>query len=413
MREGAIHLVVGAGLAGASAAMAMREAGFTGRIVLVGEEKQPPYDRPPLSKDVLFAPEPKLPYLHPASRYTEREIDLRTGCRVEEIDREARRVRLAGGGSFPYDRLLLATGGRARRLSVPGGESAVCLRSLDDSLRLRRLLEGAPRVAVIGAGVIGLEIASSARARGCEVVVVEALAGAMRRAFTPEIALFAESLHREHGVELYFEVGIEAIERGAHRSRIVCAGGEIIEADLVIAGVGMERSLELALAAGIECDGAILCDEFGRTRRAGRSAVEDVFAAGDVASFWSPRYGQRLMAEHWRHAQDHGAAVGRAMCGILEPYDEIPWFWTDQHGVNFQTGGMPLLSERTVLRGAAETRRFTAFHLLGDRLVGATTVNDGRNMRPALALIRAGSPVDAEALADERQSLRDILRKAG
>jgi 3-phenylpropionate/trans-cinnamate dioxygenase ferredoxin reductase component len=407
MRKGAIHLVVGAGLAGASAAMAMREAGFEGRIALLGEEREPPYDRPPLSKDVLTASEPKLPYLHPAARYAERTIEVMTDSRVEEIDLEAGRVRLRGGRTLPYDRLLLATGGRARRLTVPGGDSAFTLRSLDDSLRLRGLLVTAPRVSIIGAGVIGLEVASSARTRGCEVVVIEALAGAMRRVFTPEVALFAEELHRQHGVALRFEVGVEAIERGARGTRVVCAGGEVVEADLVIAGVGMERAIELALSAGIESDGGILCDECGKTSAPG------VYAAGDVASFWSPRYGARLKVEHWRHALDHGAAVGRAMCGILEPYDKIPWFWTDQLGVNFQTGGMPLLSDRTVLRGMKEAGRFTAFHLLGERLVGATTVDDGRHMRPALALIRAGNPVDAEALADETRSLRDILRGAG
>jgi 3-phenylpropionate/trans-cinnamate dioxygenase ferredoxin reductase component len=407
MMQGAIHLVVGAGLAGASAAMAMREAGFEGRIVILGEESEPPYDRPPLSKDLLTAAEPKLPHLHPASRYAERAVEVMTASRVEEIDLKAGRVRTLDGRSLPYDRLLLATGGRARRLTVPGGESALYLRSMEDALRLRGLLGAAPRVALIGAGVIGLEIASSARARGCGVVVLETLAGAMRRVFTPEIAEFAENLHRSEGVELRFRTGVEAIERVAHGQRILCAGGEVVEADLVVAGIGMERAVELALAAGIAVEGGILVDEFGRTSAA------DVFAAGDVARFWSPRYGERRSVEHWRHALDHGTAVGRAMCGPAPPYDEIPWFWTDQHGVNFQTGGAPLAAERTVLRGSVAARRFTAFHLSGERLVGVTTVNDGRNMRPGMALIRAGGPVDAEALADEGRSLRDILRAAG
>jgi NADPH-dependent 2,4-dienoyl-CoA reductase/sulfur reductase-like enzyme len=407
MRGSAIHLVVGAGLAGASAAMAMREAGFEGRIVVSGEESEPPYDRPPLSKDYLTAAEPKLPYLHPAGRYAEQAIELMGGSRIEEIDLKAHRVRTLGSLNLPYDRLVFATGGRPRRLAVPGAESALYLRSLEDALRLRRLLGEAVRVAVIGAGVIGLEVASSARARGCGVVVLEALAGAMRRVFTPEVAAFAEELHRAEGVDLRFETGVEAIERAAHRYRILCAGGEIVEADLVVAGIGMERAVELALAAGIETDGGIVVDEFGKT------SAPEVFAAGDVASFWSPRYGERRRVEHWRHALDHGAAVGRAMCRPGPPYDEIPWFWTDQHGVNFQTGGIPLAAERTVLRGSLEARRFTALHLLGERLVGVTTVNEGRNMRPSLALIRAGGPVDAEALADAGRPLRDILRAAG
>lgn len=404
MGESDIHLIVGAGLAGVSAALAMRQAGFAGRIVLVGDEPEPPYDRPPLSKDVLTAAELKLPYLHPASLYDEQKIEMLTGVAVEGLELAAGRAWLGDGRTLPYDRAVIATGGRARRLPIPGGDKALYLRSLDDARQLRARLGEVRRVAVIGAGVIGCEVASSARARGCGVTVLEALPGAMRRVFIPEIAEFAEALHRASGVELRFSIAVAGIEERPTGFRVVCAGGETIEADLVVAGIGIERGLEIAAVSGIETDGGIVVDEFART------SAEHVFAAGDVASFWHPRYRQRLRLEHWRHAMDHGAAAGRAMCGDLQPYAEIPWFWTDQHGVNFQTGGLPLLAERTVTRGDPDSGRFTAFHLAGNRLVGATTINDGRNMRPSLMLIRDEVPVDAAALADPARPLRDLLR---
>ena len=405
MSESEVHLVVGAGLAGASAAIAMRQAGFQGRILLAGNEPEPPYDRPPLSKEVLTSAELKLPYLHPGPLYEEQRIELLPRALVEGLDLAAGRARLGDGRALPFDRAVIATGGRPRRLAVPGGDKALYLRSLEDAKRLREALGRARRVAIIGAGVIGCEVASSARARGCEVVVLEALPGAMRRVFTPEIAEFAEALHRDNGVELRFGVVVAAIEEAAGGFRILCPGSAAVEADLVVAGIGIEREIEIAAASGIETDGGIVADEFARTSAPG------IFAAGDVASFWHPRYRERLRLEHWRHAMDHGAAAGRASCGELQAYAEIPWFWTDQHGVNFQTGGMPLLGERTVLRGDPASRRFTAFHLAGDRLVAATTVNDGRNMRPALMLIRDEVPVEAAALADPGRSLRDLLRR--
>ncbi|HEV2302986.1 MAG TPA: NAD(P)/FAD-dependent oxidoreductase, partial [Stellaceae bacterium] len=275
MSESEIHLIVGAGLAGVSAALAMRQAGFAGRIVLVGDEPEPPYDRPPLSKDVLAAAELKLPYLHPDSLYAEQKIELLPGVRVDGLDLAAGRAWLGDGRTLPYDRAVIATGGQARRLPVRGGDKALYLRSLDDARQLRARLGEARRVAVIGAGVIGCEVASSARARGCGVTVLEALPGAMRRVFTPEIAAFAEALHRASGVELRFSIAVAAIEERPAGFRVVCAGGETIEADLVVAGIGIERGLEIAAVSGIETDGGIVVDEFART------SAEHVFAAGD------------------------------------------------------------------------------------------------------------------------------------
>jgi len=229
MSTTATHIVVGAGLAGASAAIAMREAGFAGRILVVGDEPHPPYDRPPLSKEALTAAALTPPYLHPETRYRDLDIELMLGRRAEGIDVAAQRLHLAGGAALAWDRLLLATGGRARRLAIQGGERALILRGLDDARALRDRLAAARRVAVVGAGVIGLEVASSARARGCEVVVLEALEGAMRRVLPPDLAGFVEDLHRDHGVRLHFGAVISAIAPEGAGSRVVCvlSGGNV------------------------------------------------------------------------------------------------------------------------------------------------------------------------------------------
>ncbi len=391
------HVILGAGQAGAHAAMAMREAGFAGRIVLVGEEPARPYERPPLSKEMLTGDAPPQ-FFHPEARYGERDITLMLGARAEAIDADAGVVRLADGTSLGYDALLLATGGRARRLDVPGGEAILYLRTLDDARALRARLLGGGRVVCVGAGVIGLEIASSARALGCDVTVIEAGPGVMGRSLTPDFAAHIAALHRANGVELRLGTGIAAIEGG----EVVCADGTRIPADLVVAGVGMRRNTELAEAAGVAVENGILVDELGRT------SLPGIFAAGDVAAFLHPRLG-RLRQESWRHAQNHGIAVGRAMAGGDAPYDDVPWFWTDQHGTNLQQAGLADPALRAVMRGERGGASFAAFHLDGEnRVVSATGINAPREIRAAMALIQSGRQVDPVALADPAANLQRI-----
>jgi 3-phenylpropionate/trans-cinnamate dioxygenase ferredoxin reductase component len=394
------NIIVGAGQAGAHAAIAMRDAGFTGRIILIGDEPHHPHERPPLSKAMLTdAIEPPPSHFHDAARYGERGIELRLGTAAESIDRTSQRVRLRDGSALPYDKLLLATGGRARRLRIPGGENILYLRTLDDARRLRpRLTQGA-RVVCIGAGVIGLEIASSARQRGCEVTVIEAADTAMGRTLTPDFARYLEARHRDAGVALHFGAKVQCIKGG----QVICDGAAI-EADLVVAGVGMERNAELAEAAGLALDGGIVVDEFGRTEDA------NIYAAGDVAAFWHPVLLRRMRLESWRHAQNHGIAVGRAMAGQAAPYDDIPWFWTDQHGVNFQFAGLAGLTAATVMRGTMNDATFAGFHLdAEDRVVAATGVNAPRDIRAAQSMIRAAKPIDPAMLADVTVPLQRIV----
>jgi NADPH-dependent 2,4-dienoyl-CoA reductase/sulfur reductase-like enzyme len=402
------HVVVGAGQAGGWAAIAMRQAGYGGRIVLVGEESWRPYERPPLSKEALTGdPEPAVKYFHPEGRYAESGIELLLGVAVQEVDASGHRVRLSDGQTLGYDRLLLAPGGRARHLPVPGGEHALYLRTIEDARLIRSRLSPGSRVICIGAGVIGLEIASSARQRGAEVTVLEALPRAMGRSVSPEGAAFVETLHRQAGVTLHFGVIVDAIEAaGSGEFRVHCRGGGRFEGDTVIAGVGMQRNLALAEHAGLALEGGIVVDELGRT------SAPDVYAAGDVTAFHHPLFDRRLRLESWRHAQNHGTAVGKAMCGDTTPYDDIPWFWTDQHGVNLQVAGLPADAAQTVIRANAPPAVFTAVHLAEDgSVIGVTAANNPREIRAGQALIKSRQPVDAAALADPAVPLQQLIRR--
>jgi 3-phenylpropionate/trans-cinnamate dioxygenase ferredoxin reductase component len=402
----ATHVIVGAGQAGGWAAIAMRQAGFDGRILLIGDEAWRPYERPPLSKAVLTdETEPQIQYFHAAERYAEQRIDLLLGARVSGIDAKAHHIGLHDGTRIEYDRLLLTTGGRARHLPIHGGNKALYLRTIEDARQIRERLSTARQVVCIGAGVIGLEIASSARARGCDVTVLEALPRAMGRSVSPEGAAFIESLHRAVGVALHFHVIVDAIEDGAAGMlRIMCRGGGEFSADLVIAGVGMQRDLALAEAAGLSLEGGIVVDEFGRT------SEPDIYAAGDVTAFHHPLFHRRLRLESWRHAQNHGIAVGKAMCGDTAAYDDIPWFWTDQHAVNLQVAGLPADAVRTVVRANAPPNVFTAIHLAEDgSVVGVTAANNPREIRAGQALIKSRRPVSEAALADPSIPLQTLI----
>jgi 3-phenylpropionate/trans-cinnamate dioxygenase ferredoxin reductase component len=399
------HVIVGAGQAGGWAAIAMRQAGFDGRILLIGDEAWRPYERPPLSKAVLTdETEPPLQYFHTAERYAEQRIELLLGTRVSGIDPKAHSIELQEGTRIGYDRLLLTMGGRARHLPIHGGDKALYLRTIEDARQIRDRLSSARQVLCIGAGVIGLEIASSASARGCDVTVLEALPRAMGRSVSPEGAAFIESLHRAAGVALHFHVIVDAIEDAAAGMCVTCRGGGEFSADLVIAGVGMQRDLALAEAAGLSLEGGIVVDEFGRT------SAPDIYAAGDVTAFHHPLFHRRLRLESWRHAQNHGIAVGKAMCGDTTAYDDIPWFWTDQHAVNLQVAGLPANAVRTVVRANAPPNVFTAIHLADDgSVVGVTAANNPREIRAGQALIKSRRPVSESALTDPSVPLQTLI----
>jgi len=400
-------VIVGAGHSGGRAAEALRAAGFKGPVLMLGAEPYPPYERPPLSKELLAGSvEIEKTYVRPLSWYDENGVTLRLGCTVAALDLRARRVLLGDGGSEAFDRLLLATGARARRLRIPGAESrhVYYIRDIADCLALRERLRPGARVAVIGAGFIGLEVASVARTRACAVTVIELAPQPLARVVAPEIGAWYARLHESRGVEVRTGAAVEAIEDTGSALRLKLRGGDTIAADLTVAGIGAVPNMELAAAAGIAVDDGIVVDEFGRT------SDRAVFAAGDATRHFNPILKRLLRLEAWQNAQNQAIAVAKVMAGGSEPFAEVPWFWTDQYDVNLQVAGAPERWDRLVWRGDPGARAFTLFYLAEGRVVAANTVNNARDMRFARMLIQSGKSVDAAALADPALKLQDLAR---
>lgn len=400
-------VIVGAGHAGGRAAEALRAAGHKGRITLIGSEVYPPYERPPLSKELLAgAIHHEKTFIRPASYYDEASIELKLGTTVEAIDRSAQRLALDGGGTIPYDALLLTTGARARRLTLPGGDGprVYYLRDIDDSLALRERLQDGTRLVVIGAGFIGLEVAATARKRGASVTVLELAPHPLARVAAPEIGEYMATLHRGKGVDLQTGVNVTAIEDTGNAVRISAEGREVAVADYVAIGIGAQPNTELAAAAGIETRDGIVVDALGC------SSDPAIYAAGDVTRHLNPLLGRHIRLEAWQNAQNQGIAVAKVIAGGDAPFSEVPWFWTDQYEINLQMAGAPDRWDRVVWRGEPTEPSFTLFQLLDDKVVAAVTVNNMRDMRFAKMLIQRGKTVDPAALADKAVKLQDLAR---
>ena len=401
-------VIAGAGHAGGRAAEAMRSADFDGRIVLIGEENYPPYERPPLSKELLRGDDGyERTFLNPAEFYAGKGIEHRPGTRVEGIEAEAHRLRLGDGEALDYDKLLLTTGGRVRRLTLPGAEldGVHYLRGIDDSLAIRKALAADASIVIIGGGFIGLEVAASARARGCAVSVIEMQDVLLGRVADPEIGRLLAEVHGAHGVEVLTGIAVERLEGDGRVRRVVCSGGAALDADAVIVGIGIIPNAELAEEAGLEVDNGIVVDVFGRT------SDPDIHAAGDVANHPNPILGHRVRLESWQNAQNQGISVARNMCGVGAPYAEVPWFWSDQFDINLQMAGAPESWDRLVWRGDPASNRFIVFYMAGDVVVAVNAFNLGREVRIARNLIERKTPVADADLADEGIKLRDLARQ--
>lgn len=399
-------LIVGAGQAGSHAAMALRKAGYKGEVTLVGDEIELPYERPPLSKEMLYrdGAADGATYFHPPGRYAEMDVGVLCGVGVEVIQPASRTILLQDGRTLRYTNLLLTTGSRPRRVAVPGGDRIHYLRTLEDARLLRDKLRQGTSVVCIGAGVIGLEIASSAQARGCSVTVVEAAARPMSRSLSGEVADWLTAWHERNGVRFLFETAVAEVRAGS----VLTQQGMCIPADVVVAGIGIERNTELATAAGVEVDDGILVDEYGK------SSVEGIYAAGDVAAFWSRQYGQYVRQENWQHAQDHGVAVGQSLAGKAAAYDCTPWFWSDQHGVNLQMAGTLAGSASSVVRGSiGDGPPFSVWAFdANDMLTGVIGIDAPRDVRAGKMVIRDGKWVDPALVADPSLSLQSLVRQA-
>ena len=402
------HLVIlGAGHAGGRAAEALRAAGFAGKVTLVGSETHPPYERPPLSKELLAGTcEVERTYLKPAEFYETAGIALRLGVPAQAIERAAQTLRLADGAALPYDSLLLTLGARARRLAMPGGADPhlYYLRDIDDCLKLRGVLGAGKRLVVIGAGFIGLEAAAVARGRGSAVTVLEAAATPLARVAPPALGEYFAALHRRRGVDLRTGATVTAIAAHGAEAVVTLASGETLSADAVLVGIGAVPNSELAAEADLAVNDGIVVDAQGRT------SDSRIFAAGDVTRHFNPLLGRRIRLESWQNAQNQAIAVARVMAGGTAPYAELPWFWSDQYDVNLQTAGAPERWDEIVWRGRAEDGRFTLFYLDRGVPVGGATVNNARDMRFVKLLATQGRPVDPARLADPAAKLADIAK---
>ncbi len=382
-------VVVGTGIAGATAALTLRAEGYDGPVVLIGDDPEAPYRRPPLSKEVLTgAQAPARTLLRPVGAWADQGIELRTGTEVTELDPAAAKITLADGSRIPYHRLLLATGGRPRNLPQARELDGVHrLRTLADARTLRTALLGARSLLVVGAGFIGLEAAAAARTLGLEVTVVETAATPVARALPPSLTDPLVTLHRENGVTLRTGIRLERLERRGAAMVATDHTGAELTADLVLVAVGIAPATGLAEAAGIAVDDGILVDEYGATSAPG------VFAAGDVARRPDPVLGGRTRVEHWANAQDHGAAAARAMLGVREPFGPVPWYWTHQYGTTLQVCGHPPAADGMEVEGDLGGPEFTArLHRQG-RLTAVVCRNrpaDFRRLRPEVAA--AGAP---------------------
>jgi 3-phenylpropionate/trans-cinnamate dioxygenase ferredoxin reductase subunit len=399
-------VVVGAGQAGGWAVDTLRREGFAGRVVLIGEEAQVPYERPPLSKGVLAGrQDPESCYLKPRQHYEEIGVELILGVRAERLDREGQRVELSKGEAVAYDRLILATGSRVRRLALPGAElPGVCyLRTLDESLALAARLRDGARAVLVGGGYIGMEVAATARGRGCRVTVVELQDRVMARVVPDELGRYLEAVHRENGVEILTGLGVEGFERRGEELAVLTSDGRALAADTIVVGIGIQPNVELAREAGLEVDDGVLVDEFGR------SSDPQILAAGDVARHFNPLLGRRIRLESWQNAQNQAIVVAKGLCGGTEPYGEIPWFWSDQYDLNIQIAGLPEAWGPIVVRGDMAEGKFVAINLEDGLVTGAVAVNSPRDLRFARRLIETKQPVTAEALVDISVPLKNLL----
>jgi 3-phenylpropionate/trans-cinnamate dioxygenase ferredoxin reductase subunit len=402
-------VIVGASLAGATAAVTLREEGFDGEVVLIGAEPSFPYERPPLSKSFLRG-ESRVEdaLVRPAGFYEEQEVETRFGATVTGVDPGEKRVALAGGEPVSFDRLLVATGSRNRRFPIPGIglEGVMDLRTLTDAARIRAELQPGRRVVLAGMGFIGSEVAASLRQKGLEVHVVAGGKAPLDRVLGEEVGRVLEGIHRDHGVTMTFDDQVTAFEGDGRVSAVTTAKGERFGCDLVVLGLGVEPVTGFLEGSGIDVDDGVPVDDRCR------ASVPDVFAAGDVANHEHPVFGRRVRVEHWDNARRQGRTAALNMLGRDTVYDEIHWFWSDQYEHQVQYAGYHREWDELVIRGSLEDRSFAAFYLVGGRVRAVVSLDRPTDVRDAMPLIAAGGTVDPAKLRDEQVELGALTRMA-
>lgn len=404
-------VIVGGGHAGGQAAASLRQEGYAGPVVLLAEEPQVPYQRPPLSKQYL-AGEWGLERvcLRPAAFYPGRDIDVRPGTRVAGIDAAARTVLCEDGATVRYQRLLLATGARPRRLEVPGAglPGVHCLRTIADADAIKAELRPGARLVVVGGGYIGLEVAAVAVSMGLSVTVLEMEARLLKRVATPAMSAFYEGIHRQRGVAIRTGAQVVAFagakDAGGRLTAVECANGERVPADVAVVGVGVAPNLELAAAAGLACDNGIVVDERAR------SSDPNIYAAGDCTNHPNPILGRRLRLESVPNAMEQSRVAAANIAGASRTYAAVPWFWSDQYDLKLQMAGFPEAQDEAVLRGDPAERRFATFYLRRGRLAAVDAVNCPREFMAARQLL--GKRMDGRGIADPAVDLKAVVAQA-
>jgi 3-phenylpropionate/trans-cinnamate dioxygenase ferredoxin reductase component len=396
-------VIVGGGVTAAAAVQELRRREFDGRIVLVGEERHVPYERPPLSKEYLRGEqgEEVLP-VHPESWYREQDVDLRLGVTATRLDASVPAVELSDGDRIDADAVLLATGGRPRRMPGEPMEGVMYLRAVEDADRIKEALR-VGRLVVVGAGFIGAEVAASARTLGAEVTVLEAAPVPLVRALGEEMGRVYGGIHRDHGVDLRTEEGVDSIERTDGHVVVRTSKGATIEAEAVVVGIGILPNIEVAQEAGLEIDNGVAVDERLQT------SADGVFAAGDMANHEHPLFGRRIRVEHFDNGLKMGTHVGGSMLGETDAFTDPHWFWSDQYDVNLQYAGFAYTWDDVVIRGSVKDLDFVAFYLNEGVLLAALGLNHGRDVRRSMKVI--GSRPDPAQLRDPEVDVRTLAAR--
>jgi len=402
-------VIIGGSLAGSVAAATLRQEGFDGNVTLVGAEPHPPYERPPLSKQYLRGEMTfEKALVRPPGFYADNKIETLFGVRATRVNPDERTVELDTGRHLLYDRLLIATGVRNRRPSIPGLElqGIFDLRSVSDADALRSQVVQGRKAVVIGMGFIGCEVAASLRAKGVQVVAIYPSPTPLFRVLGKAVGLVLAAIHQDHGVEMIPGDAVVRFEGAGRVERVVTRRGRAIDCDFAVVGVGVEPVVDLVAGTGIDVDDGIVVDAHCR------SSVEDIYAAGDVANHYHPALARRMRVEHWQNAMQQGAAAARSMLGKPEAYSPVHWFWSDQYDCNLQYAGFHRASEQFIVRGSIAQRHFVGFYLNAGRIDAVVAVNRGKDLRRAMPLIKARSTVDPRQLEDEEVDLRSFAPRA-
>jgi 3-phenylpropionate/trans-cinnamate dioxygenase ferredoxin reductase subunit len=401
------YVIVGGSLAGATAAITLRDEGADGSITLIGAERQAPYERPLLSKGYLRGEVSfDKALVRPATFYAEHGIESLMGVRASRIDGSARFVELQDGRRVPFDVLLIATGVRNRRISIPGGEleGIYGLRTIQDADRIKAEIGAGRRVVVVGMGFIGSEVAASLRQKELDVVAIDPGKTPLFRALGEAIGQRISELHRAHGVRTIFEDTVAAFEGTQRVAQVITKGGLRLDCDFVVAGIGIEPVVDILDGTGIHLDNGVVVDQYCHT------SVPGIYAAGDVANHYHPVFERHIRVEHWHNASKQGAAAARNMLGKAVPYDEIPWFWSDQYDANLQYAGFHTTWDQLVVRGRLDSGRFLAFYINKGRIDGVVGLDRAKDVRRTArgASSRATLAAQSHVLAAKRSPTPEV-----